>query len=157
MQINPVALLSKARTMKSTGTSHDHCTTTQKKIAFITNEERWTYERLASEVNRLATGLVERGVRQGDRLALHMANLPEFVIACEACFKVGAIAAPLNLRLKAAELGPLLQRLRPGRSHQIGYTGCGDPMLAKLIGRHFDYAFAGLFGFLFRFSHLKPR
>ena len=113
MQINPVALLSKARTMKSTVTSRDHCKTTQKKIIFITNEERWTYERLASEVNRLATGLVERGVQQGDRVALHMANLPEFVIAYQACFKVGAIAAPLNLRLKAAELSPLLQRLQP--------------------------------------------
>jgi acyl-CoA synthetase (AMP-forming)/AMP-acid ligase II len=113
MQINPVALLSKARTMKSTGTSRDHCTTTQRNIAFITNEERWTDERLASEVNRLATGLVERGVQRGDRVALHMANLPEFVIAYQACFKVGAIAAPLNLRLKAAELSSLLQRLRP--------------------------------------------
>jgi acyl-CoA synthetase (AMP-forming)/AMP-acid ligase II len=99
--------------MKSTETSPDHCTTTEKKIIFITNEERWTYERLASEVNRLATGLVEHGVQRGDRVALHMANLPKFVIAYQACFKVGAIAAPLNLRLKAAELSPLLQRLQP--------------------------------------------
>ena len=97
MQINLVALLPKARTMKSTGTSRDHFTTTQKRIVFLTNEERWTYERLASEVNRLATGLVERGLRQGDRVALHMGNLPEFVIAYQACFKVGAIAAPSNL------------------------------------------------------------
>jgi long-chain acyl-CoA synthetase len=44
---------------------------------------------------------------------LHMANLPEFVVAYLACFQVGAIAAPLNIRLKKAELEPLLQRLRP--------------------------------------------
>jgi hypothetical protein len=28
-------------------------------------------------------------------------------------------------------------------------------MLAKLVGRHFDYAFAGLFGFPFGFSHFE--
>ena len=41
----------------------------------------WTYERLATEVERLARGLTERGLRKGDRAALRMANLPEFVIA----------------------------------------------------------------------------
>jgi acyl-CoA synthetase (AMP-forming)/AMP-acid ligase II len=42
-----------------------------------------------------------------------MANLPELIIAYHACFRVGAIAAPLNTRFKAAELKPLLQRLQP--------------------------------------------
>ncbi|HEX3445583.1 MAG TPA: AMP-binding protein [Chthoniobacterales bacterium] len=72
--------------------------TGQEKIAFITDEQLWSRARLASEVNRLASGLVERGVQQGDRVVLHMANLPEFVIAYQACFRIGAIAAPLNIR-----------------------------------------------------------
>jgi acyl-CoA synthetase (AMP-forming)/AMP-acid ligase II len=42
-----------------------------------------------------------------------MANLPEFVVAYLACVQVGAVAAPLNIRLKKPELEPLLQRLRP--------------------------------------------
>ena len=42
-----------------------------------------------------------------------MANLPEFVIAYHACFRIGVIAAPLNIRFKTAELRPLLERLRP--------------------------------------------
>jgi len=41
-----------------------------------------------------------------------MANLPELVIAYHACFRIGVIAAPLNIRFKPPELGPLLQRLR---------------------------------------------
>jgi acyl-CoA synthetase (AMP-forming)/AMP-acid ligase II len=57
--------------------------------------------------------LIEHGVRKGDRVALHMANLPELAVAYHACFRVGAIAAPLNIRFKTAELRPLLQRLRP--------------------------------------------
>ena len=42
-----------------------------------------------------------------------MENLPELVIAYQACFRVGVIAAPLNIRFKTAELTALLQRLRP--------------------------------------------
>jgi acyl-CoA synthetase (AMP-forming)/AMP-acid ligase II len=42
-----------------------------------------------------------------------MANLAELVVAYYACFRIGAIAAPLNTRLKTAELRPLLERLQP--------------------------------------------
>jgi long-chain acyl-CoA synthetase len=84
-----------------------------KKVAFIKDKEIWTYDRLAAEVDQLAYGLVQRGLRKGDRVALHMANLPEFVVAYHACFRTGVIAAPLNIRLKTAELIPLLQRLKP--------------------------------------------
>jgi len=99
--------------MTSTETLCHRVETAQKKVAFIKDKKVWTYERLASEVDRLARGLTERGLRKGDRVALHMANLPELVIAYDACFRVGAIAAPLNIRFKAAELRPLLQRLQP--------------------------------------------
>jgi acyl-CoA synthetase (AMP-forming)/AMP-acid ligase II len=82
-------------------------------VVFIKNREIWTIKRLAAQVDRLARGLIEQGVRKGDRVALHMANLPELVIAYHACFRVRAIAAPLNIRFKTAELRPLLERLRP--------------------------------------------
>jgi long-chain acyl-CoA synthetase len=92
---------------------YHHKNTHAKNVAFIKDKEIWTYERLAIEVDRLARGLFQHGVRKGDRVALHMANLPELVVAYHACFRVGAIAAPLNIRFKTAELRPLLQRLRP--------------------------------------------
>ena len=85
----------------------------QETLFLSKNREIWTIKRLATQVDRLARGLIEQGVRKGDRVALHMANLPELVIAYHACFRVGAIAAPLNIRFKTAELRPLLERLRP--------------------------------------------
>jgi long-chain acyl-CoA synthetase len=99
--------------MTPTGALDHHTNTHPKKVAFIKDKEIWTYERLATEVDRLARGLIGLGVRKGDRVVLHMANLPEFVVAYHACFRVGAIAAPLSIRFKTAELRPLLQRLRP--------------------------------------------
>jgi long-chain acyl-CoA synthetase len=99
--------------MTSARTSNHSVKTGTENVAFVKDKEIWSYGRLASEVERLGRGLVKRGIRPGDRIALHMANLPELIVAYHACFRVGAIAAPLNIRFKTVELRPLLQRLRP--------------------------------------------
>ncbi len=82
-------------------------------VAFIAGEEAWTYRRLADASEHLARILHARGIGQGHRIVLHMTNVPEMVVAYYACFRIGAIAIPLHVRLKSAELQPLLQRLRP--------------------------------------------
>src|ERR1700738_1851170 len=89
--------------------------------AFVFQEEVWTYERLAAEAERLARGLAAPGVGPGERVAIHMMNRPEMVVAYYACFKLGAIAAPLRTAFKFAELAPILQRLKPAL--YIGETG----------------------------------
>ena len=87
--------------------------TRPKSTAFVFHEEVWTYERLAVEAESLARGLAVRGVGPGVRVALHMMNRPEMLVAFYACFQLGAIAAPLRTAFKFAELAPILQRLKP--------------------------------------------
>jgi UrcA family protein len=82
-------------------------------IACVAGRNIWSYRQLATTVEQVAQGLYARGVRPGDRVALHMFNISELVIACFACFRIGAVAAPLNTRFKAAELRAVLKRLRP--------------------------------------------
>ena len=82
-------------------------------VAFIVGHDTWNYGWLAAQAERLARGLAGRGIRKGDRIALHMANRPEFIVAVYGCFHIGAVAVPLNNRLDAVELKPLLERLRP--------------------------------------------
>src|ERR1700754_4246164 len=84
-----------------------------RQIAFICGDLAWSFGDFAAEVERTALALVAHGVKAGDRVALHMANVPEMAIACFACFRLGAIAAPLNNRFKTAELQALLERLQP--------------------------------------------
>ena len=81
--------------------------------AFIFHEDVWTYHRLADESERVARGLAASGVKAGDRVVLHMMNRPEMLVAYYACFRLGAIAAPLRSAFKFAELAPMLQRLKP--------------------------------------------
>jgi acyl-CoA synthetase (AMP-forming)/AMP-acid ligase II len=82
-------------------------------LAFIFQENVWTYRRLAHESERAARGLAAIGVKAGDRVVLHMTNRPEMLVAYYACFRLGAIAAPLRTAFKFAELAPMLQRLEP--------------------------------------------
>jgi long-chain acyl-CoA synthetase len=91
------------------------------RLAFVKDGDRWTYARLTVEAARLATGLTQTGVQDGDRIALHLRNGPEIALAYLACFQLGAIAAPLNLRFKTAELEDMLRRLRPA-----AYIGHAD-------------------------------
>jgi long-chain acyl-CoA synthetase len=83
------------------------------RVALIVGAEHWSYRRLAAGVDRLARAMSARGVRAGDRVALHMPNCTEFVLAYFACFRIGAIASPINIRCKASEVAAMLERLQP--------------------------------------------
>jgi long-chain acyl-CoA synthetase len=91
------------------------------RLAFVKDGDRWTRARLAAEAARLAAGLARIGVQAGDRVALHLRNGPEIAIGYLACFRLGAIAAPLNLRFKTPEIEDMLRRLQPA-----AYIGQAD-------------------------------
>jgi long-chain acyl-CoA synthetase len=57
----------------------------------------------------LAVGLDALGVARGDRVALYMQNVPQFVIGLLAAWKLGAIAVPCNPMLLGRELTSQLQ------------------------------------------------
>jgi len=82
-------------------------------VALLVDGEPSSYRRLLEDAESLARGLSSLGVRRGDRVTLHLANLPELFIAYHACFRIGALACPLNTRLTASELRPVLELVRP--------------------------------------------
>lgn len=57
-----------------------------------------------ADSDALAAALAARGLRRGDRVALFLQNVPQFVIALLAAWKLGAIAVPVNPMLKEREL-----------------------------------------------------
>ena len=52
--------------------------------------ETWTYGRLHAEVGRFANVLRGLGVKQGDRVGVYLQMVPQAVVACLACTRIGA-------------------------------------------------------------------
>jgi long-chain acyl-CoA synthetase len=78
------------------------------KPALLYREQRLTWGELDTAVDRAAAGLRRLGARPGDRVALLMGNIPEFVVAYFGVLRGGFVAVPLNTAYTAPELRQLL-------------------------------------------------
>src|SRR5260370_24697026 len=63
---------------------------------------QWTGDQLAERVRRVAGGLLEAGLRPGERVVVCMANCPEVGITYAALWRGGAVAPPRPFLLSAA-------------------------------------------------------
>ena len=63
---------------------------------------RLSYRELLAEAERFAAALHALGVRKGDRVALMLPNLPQFVIAFYGAVRLGAIVVNTNPTYTAA-------------------------------------------------------
>ena len=74
----------------------------------ITDERSWTYSEMVSWSMRLARGLIALGIKPGDKVAIIMANYPEFIALKFAISRAGGVAVPLNILNRRDELSYLL-------------------------------------------------
>jgi fatty-acyl-CoA synthase len=74
----------------------------------------YTYAEVNGRVNRLAHALAERGVRQGDRVAILSPNTHYFIETLYATNKLGAVFVPLNYRLTPGEYEYILNDCAAG-------------------------------------------
>jgi long-chain acyl-CoA synthetase len=63
-----------------------------------------TYAEIDHQSGLLAAGLLARGVQPGDAVAVHLPNLPHFLVAYFGLLKAGIRMVPLNPLLKANEI-----------------------------------------------------
>lgn len=62
----------------------------------IVNNIKLSYKTANDMARRFANGLLCLGVNKGDRVAIMSPNVPQYVIAFQACAKIGAVAVPVN-------------------------------------------------------------
>jgi acyl-CoA synthetase (AMP-forming)/AMP-acid ligase II len=74
---------------------------------------RWTYAQLLAESQRFAAWLATRGVAPGDRVAVQMTGTRQAVAAVHGCGLVGAVAVPLNPKMKPFQLRQVLADAAP--------------------------------------------
>ena len=105
--------------------------------------QRTTFGELAQNVDALARGLIELGIRPGDKVALWMMNRPEWIFAALAVMRVGAVLVPINTRLRSDDSAYLLAQsestmlIIAARSGPIDYLGMVRGLLPSL-GRDGD-------------------
>ncbi len=76
--------------------------------ALIADNRRITYRQLQSAVSAVARSLKNMGLQKGDKVAIMLPNIPEFVYSCFAVFQSGAVAVLLNTGSTPYELTYLL-------------------------------------------------
>lgn len=85
-----------------------------------------TYKQFNTMVDFFALRLLDLGIKKGDRVATMLVLIPEHVLLMYACFKIGAIIAPLDVRLKEAEVVRDLSKIKPKAFFFLGNTPLRD-------------------------------
>src|SRR6476646_4560769 len=72
-----------------------------------------TFGDIDARANRMAAELASRGLRRGDRLAVHLANRVEFIDLYLACVRLGVIFVPMNVLYRERELRHIVSDSEP--------------------------------------------
>src|SRR5215204_4689513 len=79
------------------------------KLAICFGETTWTYRDFDAICNRLANGLLERGLSAGDRVAILSRNSHAFAALRFALARIGGVLVPINFMLNAQEIAYILR------------------------------------------------
>nr|HID12785.1 long-chain fatty acid--CoA ligase [Anaerolineae bacterium] len=124
-------------------------------------DAKMNYRRLLDLTYRFAAALQQLGIKKGDRVAIHLPNCPQFVIAYYATLMVGGIVVPCNPQYVAREI-----------KHQLSDSGAetiitlsltypivkqvrAETALKRVIVTNIKEYFPGLLKFLFTVAKEK--
>lgn len=114
-----------------------------------------SYRELLRQTYRFAGALQDLGVEKGDRVAVHLPNCPQFVIAYYAILMVGGIVVPCNPQYVARELRHQLDDagaeiiITLSLTYPIVKAVRADTPLKHVIVTNIKEYFPGLLKFLF--------
>jgi fatty-acyl-CoA synthase len=72
--------------------------------------ERWTFQQVQAATDQAARGLMQCGVKPGDKVALWLTNRPEWLHLQYAVAKIGAVLVPVNTRFRTTDLEYVLRQ-----------------------------------------------
>ena len=100
--------------------------------------EQVTWKEFALRSNAMAAKLLAMGIKKGDVVATTLVLLKEHVFLMYACYRIGAIIAPLDPRLKAQEIDQCFEQAKPVAYFFLGKTPLVDfrPMVEEVMKKH---------------------
>ncbi|MBD5606688.1 MAG: AMP-binding protein, partial [Candidatus Eremiobacteraeota bacterium] len=110
------------------------------KTALVTARRTLSFAELDATADRVAAGLIARGIGPGDRVSLLGQNRWEYVVAYHGVLKAGAVVNPLNVMLTddevayvANDCGAVAIFCEAARAPGIAALRAGVPSLAHVI------------------------
>ena len=85
-------------------------------------DAKMDYQTLLDLTYRFAAALQQMGVKKGDRVAIHLANCPQFLIAYYATLMIGGVVVPCNPQYVAREM-----------KHQLNDSGAETIITLSLL------------------------
>ena len=103
-------------------------------VAMVQHEDgrEITYQKFASLIDFFALKLLDMGIQKGDRVATQLVLLPEHMALMYACFKIGAIIAPLDVRLSENEVVRDINKIDASAFFFLGETPVRD---FRMVGK----------------------
>jgi len=97
-------------------------------VAMVQHEDgrEITYKKFALIIDFFALRLLDLGIQKGDRVATQLVLLPEHMALMYACFKIGAIIAPLDVRLSETEVVRDINKIEAKAFFFLGNTPVRD-------------------------------
>lgn len=74
------------------------------KTAFIYNDVEYSFARLQNDVFKLANGLLNLGLKKGDKIAIYMPNCIEYAYSYYAIYSTGLVVIPIDFFLTDNEI-----------------------------------------------------
>ncbi|MEM9809793.1 MAG: class I adenylate-forming enzyme family protein [Pseudomonadota bacterium] len=102
--------------------------------ALVADGHTVSYKTLAEAISRCATGLLQAGVKRGDRVATLSSTTPDFLVTFLGALSVGAIWQGLNPRYQRNELAYAIQDAEPCVVFAPGGSGDNRDYLGELAG-----------------------
>jgi len=61
------------------------------RVAIVAGDTRWTYAELDARADAVARGLLDAGIKPGERVIVHLPNIPEFLAVVFGLFRAGIL------------------------------------------------------------------
>ena len=101
-------------------------------VAIVYFDKEMTYRELNYASDKFATALIDIGVKKGDKVALFLPNIPQFVIAYYGVLRIGAIETAISPLYKEREVE---HQLNDSEAETIIVLDALYPVLEKIMDK----------------------
>ncbi len=123
-------------------------------IAYVFFDQPVTYAEFNHEIDRVATALLDMGMKPGDRIATLLPQSPAFSTMFMAAGKIGLVVVPLDPRFKAGEMVALCQRTSPRALVTLAFPEQVKAEVEQLVDL---YSFEAVFSYFGNLDYPKAK